>query len=75
MGMVGCYSLHLYCEVCKHPNDTRGEYTGNNYSACVRAARRDGWMIDHRRGRTGENSMGSGRCLCPEHRANKGIHP
>lgn len=54
--IVGCYSLHLYCDFGKGPegDQTHGgvrflefphEFTGKTESACLKEARKAGWKI------------------------------
>jgi hypothetical protein len=58
--MVGCYTLDLYCDNSSddfHEDRARGhpygafpkQYTGRTEARCIRAARRDGWLISRKR--------------------------
>jgi len=60
MGIVGCYSVHLYCD---HPDaakhvcpDFPAEFTGKSERNCLAEARKHGWKIS------------STTVLCPKHR-------
>jgi hypothetical protein len=70
MGMVGCYSLDLYCDDPTHRAydvggiSRPGTYTGDTFTECARKARVDGWVIN-RKGKGG--GEGWGRCLCAAH--------
>ena len=64
-GIIGCYSLALYCELNHTPDhepytDTAmpWEYTGASEGYCNKQARRQGWVLDL----TGQ------RAWCPTHR-------
>lgn len=67
MGIVGCYSIHLYCDhpshvwwECRHNGD---EYGGKDEATCLREARRAGWKIVKRKGYTsGRNGAGESHC-------------
>ncbi len=52
--IVGCYSLHLYCEnrPCKGGAFRPAEYTRRTETMCLREARRDGWKVDKRTGQS-----------------------
>lgn len=71
MGIVGCYSMDLYCdhpEHCKYSGDVwpfPSVYSGRSESECLRNAKKDGWKIDKKK--DGERGMGSWFCLCPAH--------
>lgn len=46
--IVGCYSLHLYCDI---PNDSHkhrlhGEFTGDTSSEARQKARNEGWKFN-----------------------------
>lgn len=47
-GCPGCYTLDLYCD---HFNDAHRydefphQFTGENYAACARTARKRGWVL------------------------------
>jgi len=55
MSEVGCFTMHLYCDVEGCTNDRTGgyatlkptfmEYTGETRGECRTKARRDGWVI------------------------------
>jgi hypothetical protein len=48
MGMVGGYSLHLYCDFAneKHRWDEfPHEYSGETAAECKRQSRADGWLL------------------------------
>jgi hypothetical protein len=73
MGIIGCYTLTLYCDGpgCAEPTThlpRNADFTGRNYSACVRDARRLGWRV--RRTQT-TSVLGSGQALCPDHAKEK----
>ena len=63
--VVGCYSVHLYCQHPVH-GFTEGrraepsEFTGDNENDCLTAARILGWWISRKEG--GERAV-----LCPYH--------
>jgi hypothetical protein len=76
MGMVGGYTLDLYCDFCPsrrkaYSADSFAQYVAETYAECVRLARADGWVVN-RRGKRKHNGAGLGRCVCPKHRRNKG---
>lgn len=50
--IVGCYSLHVYCENPAHPPlaGNRGEFTGQTQAEATHNARKAGWLIPNRRG-------------------------
>ena len=67
--IVGCYSMHLYCEQeqCPANGALRGVYTPTEFSGrtraeCTREARRDGWLVNHK----------ANKCWCKEHRPKRG---
>lgn len=75
MGMVGCYSLTLYCDDPKHdrwhsqhggkPNAHSywpGDYTGRTLREARAEAKRFGWKIRATR-EVGE--YGTGKTICP----------
>jgi hypothetical protein len=76
MGMVGCYSLDLYCDDPTHRafepggNSRPGTFTGDTFTECARKAKADGWMVNRNR-RDGRE--GWGYCLCPAHAAKAAI--
>lgn len=46
--IVGCYSLHLYCDFDRHEKDTHTfphEFTGRTEGECFKDARSKGWKI------------------------------
>lgn len=75
MGLVGCYSMQLFCD---HPecmdrwnygapaweNDPWVQTEGQS----IRDARKDGWLITKKREGDG---YGIGYCLCPKHSGKK----
>jgi hypothetical protein len=65
MGEIGCYTMDLYCDHPEHDAYSRynrvPQYTGHTQGECLRAARREGWLINLRRAGT----EGSGYALCP----------
>ena len=57
--IVGCYTIHLYCDDEKHDERThsrRGlqlfdfQFSGLTESECLRNARRGGWSVNRPRG-------------------------
>lgn len=42
--VVGCYSLHLYCEACNKFGDFVSSFYGN-YAECKRDAKKSGWLF------------------------------
>ena len=40
--LIGCYTVHLYCDGCERNHDFRGpdEYTGRTEASCIRQAKR-----------------------------------
>lgn len=59
--IVGCYSLHLYCDAKDHvrvyrePGSAQAEFTAETGGECRRDARKLGWVL----------RMRSGRAICP----------
>lgn len=52
MAIVGCYTLHLYCDAQIKPEGASqwyrcdmGEYVGETAAQCRRQARRAGWKL------------------------------
>ena len=76
MGLVGCYTIDLYCDHPHHePNaysygdkvhDWPRRYTGQTESECIRKARLEGWSVNTAR-KGGDPALGRYRCLCPIH--------
>ena len=65
MGLVGCYSLDLYCDKNKsaaHQFTMPRQYAGRTEAECIRRARRDGWSINKRI--EVPNSATQGRTIC-----------
>ena len=74
MGIVGCYSMDLYCDECAKRDDyiphyERQVFTGHTAGQCMRGARRMGWLLNPRG--ENDNSLGSGKALCPNHSGKK----
>jgi len=70
MGIVACYDMHLYCD---HADCLWGDrrfkpsqFAGYDRNSTLRRARKAGWLIAMD-GKSIENGLGSGRCLCPLH--------
>lgn len=67
MGLVGCYSLDLYCDGplrSSHPDTDLSmphQFTGRTEAECIRAARAKGWQIN-RRATSAIND--TGRAVC-----------
>ena len=64
--VVGCYSVHLYCQHPEHGfsqgrHVEPGEFTGDSETDCLTAARIYGWWVGRANGR-GERAV-----LCPYH--------
>jgi hypothetical protein len=57
--IVGCYSLHLYCDDPRHVGDGPAEITGNDRSGAYAEARIAGWMF----------KRGGETCICKRCRA------
>ena len=58
MQYAGCYSLDLYCDGKDHGfQAVCGEYTGETFAECAKAARKDGWVI-----RTADRTATCPRC-------------
>ena len=69
MGVIGAYTLTLYCDAvgCSEPTShlpKNADFVGRNYSACVRDARKVGWRV---RRTQAMSVLGSGHVLCPDH--------
>jgi hypothetical protein len=63
MGMVGGYTLDLYCDggdECPYKYNEPIQFYDDTFTQCVAKARRYGWFID----RKGEGRE-CGRALCP----------
>jgi hypothetical protein len=72
MGLVGCYTVHLYCdsdEEHRFPDCDFREFAGHNEMECVREARACGWRVSFSRHFNSKN--GIGRCFCPIHSGKK----
>ena len=71
MGVVGCYSIDVYCDHPDHPlYPGPAVYTGETEGECLRQMRQDGWKIDKK----GEGKNGQYRTLCRKH-AGKATRP
>lgn len=74
MGIVGCYSMDLYCDICsdrgnfipRHGFDAYN-FTGTNRADVFRQARREGWLLNQRAKKKEGSILGSGKALCPKH--------
>ena len=74
MGLIGAYTLHLYCDhpwastlTCTHP--WPGEYTGNTHRAAKAAAKKAGWKFKRDRV-PADDALGNhfdGACFCEKH--------
>jgi len=59
--IIGCYTLHLYCDVPKCTYNNKGgsyipdEFTGETGGECRNAARKAGWRL-----------LADGNACCPE---------
>jgi hypothetical protein len=67
MGLVGGYSIHLYCDSpnndsCPYPE----EFIGQTQDECIFKARQLGWYVNIQR-RNRVKQPGRGYCLCPVH--------
>jgi hypothetical protein len=53
IGIVGCYTLDLYCACYEGEAFGRGlgEFTGRTEAECIRAARAAGWSVNKRANR------------------------
>ena len=64
-GIVGCYTVDLYCAIDHSKldydffNTNYGQFTGRNETACIRAAKKAGWIVT------------SHNVICPQHAAEK----
>lgn len=76
MGVVGCYTIHLYCDNQEHIDKPvhfgyqGDEYAGQTESDCLARAREDGWTFTRRKENHPE-SPGNGYALCPAHSGKK----
>lgn len=67
MGLVGCYSLHIYCDDPNHKSTRPGksdaaEFTAHTEGRCLKEARKGGWLIDKFK----PGREGSGHAICPK---------
>lgn len=67
MPRVGCYVMHVYCDVCNE----QGEFTGQTERGAIREAHRFGWRIVVS-GTPRDSVMGIGYAECPEHNTKRG---
>lgn len=66
--VVGCYSVHLYCQHPFHDSDVitydlpyYGSFAGNDEAGCLKSATEDGWWISRK------YAGGKRAVLCPYH--------
>lgn len=67
MGMVGQYSLDLFCDHPEHANPEMCDFYGQDFEDCARKAREAGWTIRRVWPERADYVNGWGRCICPEH--------
>lgn len=67
MGVVGCYSMDLYCDHPTHPYYSYDppSITGETESECLRKAKKYGWRID-KNGESREGGNGYYHAICPD---------
>lgn len=68
MAEVGCYVVHLYCDVGQCKNFS--EFTGQTEGRTLAEARKRGWSHNPK-GRPRDAAMGNGRSVCPICQAQK----
>jgi len=68
MGIIGCYSIDLYCDNPNHVYAGKGDWgtaTGESRRECIAQARRYGWIV-RRDYQNGETTIGVLYAECPE---------
>jgi len=69
MGIIGGYSLHLYCDCPEHDRydaiaNWPEEIAGDSLEQCKRIARKAGWRFP--KGNNKNVTLGVRKCICPE---------
>jgi hypothetical protein len=77
MGIVGCYTLHMYCDhpECSEKNEFGrgfGEISGTNYRQCMKHARACGWTFPRVAKPNPDDVCGSDIAYCPRHKPSSG---
>lgn len=70
MGFQGTFTLKLHCDFggCDHS----AEYSGDKLHYCIVEARSAGWLIWTGNRYDSQADIGTGFCLCPEHKGFRG---
>ena len=66
MGIVDCYSVHIYCdeEECARMDDI----SGMNLRDCLKIAKQRGWQINLKAISSKTDYCGRGVCFCSLHK-------